>query len=89
MVITWDGILTAGAVLTASGTVIGLAAKVIKWIKKTTENAEDIRHIKKENALLCYAMSACLDGLMQLGANHTVPLAKDKLDKHLNLQAHE
>ena len=27
--------------------------------------------------------------LMQLGANHTVPIAKDKLDKYINLKAHE
>lgn len=25
----------------------------------------------------------------QLGANHTVPVAKDKLDKYINKQAHQ
>ncbi len=29
-----------------------------------------------------------VDGLGQLGANHTVPVAKNKLDKHINKQAH-
>lgn len=33
--------------------------------------------------------SACLDGLQRLGANNSVPLAKNKLDKHLNQQAHK
>lgn len=45
--------------------------------------------MKEENTLMCYALMACLDGLMQLGANHTVPVAKEKLDKYLNQQAHK
>ena len=50
---------------------------------------EDVAQIQEENCLICYALAACLDGLMQLGANHTVPLAKEKLDKYLNQQAHK
>lgn len=48
----------------------------------------EIERIKKENAILCFALSACLDGLIQLGANHGVPVAKEKLDKYLNEKAH-
>ena len=33
--------------------------------------------------------SACMDGLQRLGANHSVPLAKNKLDKYINQQAHK
>ena len=44
---------------------------------------------RKELTLIVYALSACLDGLGQLGANHTVPVAKDKLDKYINKQAHQ
>ena len=36
-----------------------------------------------------YALQACLDGLEQLGANHNVPEAKDKLSKYINQQAHD
>ena len=50
---------------------------------------EDVRCLKEENTLICFALSACLDGLQQLGANHTVPTAKEKLDKYLNKQAHK
>ena len=49
---------------------------------------ELIAKIKEENTLICFALSACLDGLQQLGANHSVPVAKDKLDKYLNQKAH-
>ncbi len=52
------------------------------------EHKEDIDRIKEEDTLICYALAACLDGLEQLGANHTVPKAKDKLEKYLNQQAH-
>ena len=43
---------------------------------------------EEERGLLCYGLAACLDGLTQLGANHTVPVAKEKLDKYLNKKAH-
>jgi hypothetical protein len=56
---------------------------------KQEEQDKEIKQIKEEDTLICYALSACLDGLQQLGANHTVPLAKEKLDKYLNQQAHK
>lgn len=100
MYVTWQSIVLAGSVVSALGLLIGLILKVHKWYLaqenqtnqindlRNDHNA-DIKRIKAENALICYALSACLDGLEQLGANHTVPLAKEKLDKYLNQQAHE
>lgn len=81
------------------GTAIAFFCKVHKWYLKQEQQTTDIAHLKerhtedvkklnKENALVIYALSACLDGLSQLGANHTVPKAKEALDKHLNKQAH-
>jgi citrate synthase len=35
------------------------------------------------------ALCACLDGLQQLGANHSVPVAKAKLEEWLNDKAHD
>ena len=98
--ITADTIITAGAVLAAVTAICGALIALYKRSKKPDENSkliaelkaqheDDIKHIKKENTLVCYALSACLDGLLQLGCNHTVPDAKLKLDKHLNQQAHE
>lgn len=54
-----------------------------------THHNKDVSRLKEENTLICYALSACLDGLQQLGANHTVPDAKNRLDKYLNQQAHK
>ena len=93
----WGYIITAGSIVTALGAILGFIFKVHKWYLKQEKQdeeikqikEEEIKHIKEENTLICYALSACLDGLMQLGANHTVPDAKDKLDKYLNKQAHK
>lgn len=53
------------------------------------KHTRDTQKINKENQLVIYALSACLDGLSQLGANHSVPKAKEALDQHLNQQAHQ
>ena len=89
MYITASTIITAASVFTALCVLIGALFAVYRWYLKGQKNEEDIKHLKKENTLICFALSACLDGLQQLGANHTVPIAKDKLDKYLNEQAHE
>ena len=100
MYIDWSTIITAGSVVGAIATILTFVLKWHKWVIKQDEqleettnlrkqHEEDIHRLKKENALVCYALSACLDGLMQLGANHSVPIAKEKLDKYLNQQAHE
>lgn len=100
MYIDWNAIITAGAVLGAGGVILGFVLKGYKRAIKPDENAEqieelkrhheeDMHRIKEENYLICYALSACLDGLMQQGCNHTVPDAKKKLDEYLNKQAHE
>lgn len=82
-------IITAASLITALGVILGVVFKVHKWYLKQKQLEEEIKQIKEEDTLICYALSACLDGLQQLGCNHTVPDAKEKLDKYLNLQAHK
>jgi hypothetical protein len=100
MYITWQTIITAGAVLAAVLAIGGVIFKVYKWYLHQGDqdkivtalqvhHEEDMKQVREENTLICYALSACLDGLMQLGCNHTVPDAKSKLDKYLNQQAHK
>lgn len=98
--IDWNTIIVAGSVVSAALLLLGVLAKVYDWYLKQAKqdekidelkahHEEDVKRIKEENCLICFALSACLDGLQQLGANHTVPVAKTKLDKYLNEQAHE
>ena len=82
-------VITAASLITALGIIIGLVCRIYKWYLKQERQNEEIKKIKEEDTLVCFALSACLDGLIQLGANHTVPIAKEKLDKHLNKTAHK
>lgn len=82
-------IILIAEVLTAIVVIFGGIFAVYKWYLKQNKQDADIAKIKEENTLICFALSACLDGLSQLGANHTVPVAKEKLDKYLNQQAHK
>lgn len=97
-------IITFAALLGAVGSIFGVIFSAYRWYlrqdakdreleerlsKLKTETEEEVKKIKAEECLLCYGISACLDGLMQLGANHTVPIAKDRIDKYLNKQAHD
>ena len=92
-VINADVIIKIASVIGAISVIGGVVFGIYKWI--VTQKEKDERHdkeiasMKEENALIVFALSACLDGLQQLGANHTVPIAKDKLDKWINLQAHK
>lgn len=89
MLITAQTIITAAAVIGALVTIFGVVFAAYRWYLRQNKDTEEIKRLKKENTLICFALSACLDGLIQLGANHTVPVAKDKLDKYLNQSAHD
>lgn len=100
MYIDAEAIITAGKVLGAILAIGGALFAVFRWYLDQkhlkTEIAElkaqhndDIHHIKKECTVICYGLDACLDGLEQLGCNHSVPEARTALQKHLNIQAHE
>ena len=82
-------IITAASVITALVAILGTLFSVYRWYLRQKAQDKDITDIKEENTLICFALSACLDGLQQLGANHSVPIARDKLDKHLNQKAHK
>ena len=89
-------IITTAAVIAAIIAIVGYYNKIHDWINHQTEQDKRMDKIeraaateRKELTLIVYALSACLDGLGQLGANHTVPVAKDTLDKYINKQAHQ
>ena len=89
-------IITTAAVIAAAIAIVGYYNKVYSWVKHQEEQDKRMDKIEradatesKELTLIVHALSACLDGMGQLGANHTVPIAKDKLDKYINKQAHQ
>lgn len=84
-----ETLIIIAEVISAVVVIFGVVFGVYRWYLKQNKQDVDIAKIKEENTLICFALSACLDGLSQLGANHTVPIAKEKLDKYLNQQAHK
>ena len=89
MTITAQGIITAGAVVAALVMLLKYLAKVYDLVKHQKEQDENIKAIKKEQSITTEAMLAALDGLQQLGANHIVPAAKQKLAAYINGKAHQ
>lgn len=87
--ISVETILSVASVITAAITIGGVIFAIYRWYLRQNRDTEEIKKLKHENAIICYALSACLDGLIQLGANHNVPIVKDKLDKYINQTAHD
>lgn len=87
--LTPESVIGAAGLAAALIALITYLAKIHKWFLRQEAQDKDIKAIKRENTLMVYAMRACLDGLQQLGANHTVPDAKAKLDKYINQAAHD
>ena len=87
--------LTAGTIITfasligAIGVIIGIILRVNKFVEKQKKHTYAIKDLKHEQKLMFTALCACLDGLQQLGCNHSVPKAKEQLEQWLNEQAHE
>ena len=84
-----EAIIFVASFVSAVSVIMGLVFSIYRWYLKQNSQDDDILRIKEENTLICFALAACLDGLEQLGANHTVARAKEKLDKYLNQQAHK
>ena len=76
-------------VISALAVISGVLFAVFRFIEQQKANKAEIKCIKKELTMICYGLSACLDGLQQLNCNHTVPKVHEMLKKHLNKAAHD
>lgn len=86
---TFETVLEISKIIGAVGVIAGFIIMIAERLIKLKAQQSEITRLKQENTLICFALAACLDGLEQLGANHTVTKAKDKLDKYLNTMAHK
>ena len=87
-VITADTIIKAASLIGALGVVGGLIAAVVKFFARQKTQTEEMREIRHEQTIICYAVLACLKGLGELGCNGPVTEARKMLEKHLNKAAH-
>lgn len=84
-----------GAASVILGVIIGAYKLYDKLIDKLSELERRVstlerenQNIEKENALVIYALGACLDGLRQKGCNGKVTAAIEKIGKYINNAAH-
>ena len=84
----FGNIAAISAAIAGSAAICGAIAAIVRWFERQAKQDDDIKNIKKENMMIVSALSACLDGLTQLGANHSVTTEKEKLDRYILEQAH-
>lgn len=89
MYVTWQTILTAGAVISAVAVLVGTYNRAYRWTLRQKEQDEELRAIRQENTLLTYGVLACLKGLAEQGCDGPVHEAIEKIETSLNLRAHQ
>ena len=85
----WNSMCTAGSLLTAVVVIFSAVFAVYKWYLRQNEQDKEIERMKSEQCLLTYGILACLKGLKEQGCNGPVTEAIDKIQKHINKQAHD
>ena len=99
MFVDANTIIEAGKVAGVFSAFVITLYKLFKWLdnqqrqdKKLEElkvqHEKDIKDIQDEQCVMCWALLATLDGLIQQGANGEVTKAYKRLEKHLNQKAH-
>ena len=89
MYVDVDTIIMAGSILTAVVVIFSAIFAVYKWYLKQNQQDLEIERVKSEQCLLTYGILACLKGLKEQGCNGPVTEAIDKIEKHINKQAHD
>ena len=82
-------ISTVAATITALGVIFGAVFAVYKWFLKQEKQDNDIKTIKEEQTILTQGILACLQGLHEQGCNGPVTAAIERIETHLNKQAHK
>lgn len=88
MYIDGQTIITAAAVVGAVSALVGTLLAVYRWYLRQNKQDEEIKALKEEMCLLTYGVLACLKGLKEKGCNGPVTVAIDKIEKHMNEEAH-
>lgn len=82
-------ITTLAATITGLGIIFGAIFAAYKWFLKQEKQDKDIKAIKEEQTVLTQGILACLQGLHEQGCNGPVTAAIDRIETHLNKQAHK
>lgn len=88
MYINADILLRCSAIISALGVIGGVAVSVVKMLLRDRRQSEIIKAMQEEQKLICYGLRGALQGLVEQGCNGPCRDALEKLDKHLNREAH-
>lgn len=83
-----DTIIKAAALVTALGVLGGVAVSLYKASERDKKQSEIIKEMMAEQSLICYGLRGALQGLIEQGCNGPCKDALEKLNKHLNQEAH-
>lgn len=82
-------IVSAASLIMAVIAIFGVVFSVYRWYLKQNKQDEDIAALKAEQTLICYGVLAALKGLHEQGCNGPVTDAINRIEKHLNVEAHK
>lgn len=83
-----DTIIKAAALVTALGVLGGVVVSLYKTSERDRKQSEIIKEMMAEQSLICYGLRGALQGLIEQGCNGPCKDALEKLNKHLNQEAH-
>lgn len=83
-----DTIIKAAALVTALGVLGGVAVSLYRASERDRKQSEIIKDVMAEQSLICYGLRGALQGLIEQGCNGPCKDALEKLNKHLNQEAH-
>jgi hypothetical protein len=89
MYINAQTVITAAALMGAVATLLGGLSAVHSWYQRQNRQDVDIKAMKEEMCLLTYGVLACLKGLQEMNCNGPVTEAVNKIEKHINQEAHK
>lgn len=83
-----DTIIKAAAFVTALGVLGGVVVSLYRASERDRKQSEIIKEMMAEQSLICYGLRGALQGLIEQGCNGPCKDALEKLNKHLNQEAH-
>lgn len=82
-------IIIAASQVTALTVLFSAVFAAYRWYLRQNQQDKEIEKMKSEQCLLTYGILACLKGLKEQGCNGPVTEAINKIEKHVNQQAHD
>ena len=82
-------ITTVASIFSSLVVIFGAIFAIYRFVIRQSEQDKEIKKMKEEQKILVYGVLACLRGLKEAGVNGPVTDGIQRLEKHLNIQAHE